>query len=368
MSAFSESTQYWQTLRFWCTQILRLRLTSRATLVMSPSVAFFSKKLNPAETRYSAFDRELLAVYATIKHFRHNLEGRNFFVNTDHKPSTFVMSSAESAFSESKQILANATLLVHPEPMAQINITCDASDVAVGGVLQQYLNGMWQPLSFFTKKLNPAKTRFSAFDRELLAVYATIKHFRQNLEGRNFLVNTDHKPLTFVMSSVTEHASLRQTQHLAFIAEFTTDIRYVKGETNFVADALSRPSVSVMDDGPVINYKELSIDQAKDAEFTRLRLSTTSTMNFKLLISFDNQLIWCDVSTKHTRPYVTAKFRRKVFSNLHGLGYPFHRATKPLINTRFVWHGMNIDIARWCRSCKGRQTAKVSRHNTPVFG
>ena len=45
-----------------------------------------------------------------------------------------------------------------------------------------------------------------------------------------------------------------------------------------------------------------------------------------------------------------------------------HRATKPLINTRFVWHGMNIAIARWCRSCKGCQTAKVSRHNTPVFG
>ena len=38
--------------------------------------------------------------------------------------------------------IGNATLLVHPDPMAQLNITCDASDVAVGGVLQQYLNGM----------------------------------------------------------------------------------------------------------------------------------------------------------------------------------------------------------------------------------
>ena len=223
---------------------------------------------------------------------------------------------------------------MHPDSTAQINIKCDASDVAVGGVLQQFLNGMWQPLSFFSKKLNPAETRYSAFDRELLAVYATIKHFRHNLEGRNFFVNTDHKPLTFVMSSVTERASLRQTRHLAFIAEFTTDIRYVKGETNIVADALSRPSVSAIHDGPAIDYKELSLDQANDAEFT----------------------------------YLTAKFRRKVFSNLHGLGHPSHRATKPLINTRFVWHGMNIDIARWCRTCKGCQTAKVSRHNTPVFG
>ena len=126
--------------------------------------------------------------------------------------------------------------------------------------------------------------------------------------------------------------------------------------------------MSAIDDGPVINYKELSIDQAKDAEFTRLRHSTTSTINFKLLKSFDNQLIWCDVSTGHNRPYLTAKFRRKVFSSLHGLGHQSHRATRPLINTRFVWHGMNIDIARWCRSCKGCQTAKVSRHNTPVFG
>ena len=243
---------------------------------------------------------------------------------------------AESLFSVSKQILANATLLVHP----------DSSDVAVGGVLQQFLNGMWQPLSFFSKKLNPAETRYSAFDRKLLAVYATIKHFRHNLEGRNFFVNTDHKPLTFVMSSVTERAFLRQTRHLAFIAEFTTDIRYVKGETNFVADALSRPSVSAIHDGPVIDYKELSLDQANDAEFTRLRHST----NFKLLKSFDNQLIWCDVSTGNNRPYLTAKFRRKVFSNLHGLGHPSHRATRPLINTRFVWHGMNIDIARWCRT------------------
>ena len=243
--------------------------------------------------------------------------------------------NAESAFSESKQILANATLLVHPDPIAQLNITCDASDVAVGGILQQYLNGMWQPLSFLSKKLSPAETRYSAFDRELLAVYAPIKHFRHNLEGRNFFVNTDHKPLTFVLSSVTERASLRQTRHLAFIAEFTTDIRYVKGETNFVADALSRPSVSVIDNEPAINHKDLGIDQAQDAEFTRLRHSTSSTMNFKLLKSFDNQLIWCNVSTGHNRPYITAKFRRKVFSNLHGLGHPSHRATKPLINTRF---------------------------------
>ena len=64
--------------------------------------------------------------------------------------------------------------------------------------------------SHFSVNIESSGTRYSAFDRELLAVYATIRRFSHNLEGRNFFVNTDHKPLTFVMSSVTERPSLRQ--------------------------------------------------------------------------------------------------------------------------------------------------------------
>ena len=91
-------------------------------------------------------------------------------------------------------------------------------------------------------------------------------------------------------------------------------------------------------------------------------------MEFCLLKTFDDILVCCNISTEHTRPYVSKKNRRKVFTTLHGLGHPSHRATKPLINSRFVWHQMNIDIANWCRSCTGCQIAKVSRHNQPIFG
>ena len=159
--------------------------------------------------------------------------------------------NANVASTESKQILANATLLVHPQPSAPLNITCDASDFAVGGVLQQCIDNVWQP--FFSKKLSPEEALYSAFDRELLAVYTTIRYFRHSLEGREFYVNTDHKSLTYVMNSTTERPSLRQTRHLAFIAEFTTNIRYVKGKTNFVADALSRPTVSAIEYDAAIN-------------------------------------------------------------------------------------------------------------------
>ena len=55
--------------------------------------SFFSRKLTPTETCYSTFDTELLAIYQSIRHFRHLLEGRTFHVLTDHKPLIYALSS-----------------------------------------------------------------------------------------------------------------------------------------------------------------------------------------------------------------------------------------------------------------------------------
>ena len=100
--------------------------------------------------------------------------------------SNFELHWTENANVAFTEILANATLLVHPHPSSPLNIICDASDFAVGEVLQQCIDNVWQPLSFFRKKLSPAETRYSAFDREILAVNATIRHFRHNLKAENF--------------------------------------------------------------------------------------------------------------------------------------------------------------------------------------
>ena len=75
-----------------------------------------------------------------------------------------------------------------------------------------------------------------------------------------------------------------------------------------MADALSRPTVSYIDNTSTINYKDLSTDQALDTEFTRLRHSKSSTMNFELLKSFDNNLIWCDVSAVRYRKNLKTGF------------------------------------------------------------
>jgi hypothetical protein len=111
----------------------------------------------------------------------------------------------------------------------------------VGGVLQQQVGKGWKPLAFFSKKLAPAEVKYSTFDQELLAAFATIRHFRFLLEGRQFQLLTDHKPLVPAMTRVSPSQSACQQRHLAYISEFTSDLRHTPGSENVVADALSRP-------------------------------------------------------------------------------------------------------------------------------
>lgn len=89
----------------------------------------------------------------------------------------------ETAFNKLKDDLANAALLTFPDPEAQFAVQTDASDSAIGAVLQQFKDNSWQPLSFLSRKLTPAQAKYSAYDKELLAIYSAIKHFRFMLEG-----------------------------------------------------------------------------------------------------------------------------------------------------------------------------------------
>ena len=82
----------------------------------------------------------------------------------------------ELAFVEAKKALASATLLHHPSPSEETRLTTDASGVAVGGKLEQKVKGLWAPVAFFSKKLKPAEKKYSAFDREMLAIFLAIKN------------------------------------------------------------------------------------------------------------------------------------------------------------------------------------------------
>ncbi len=92
--------------------------------------------------------------------------------------------AADAAFVAAKAALVAAVPICHPAPNAVLSLAVDALDSHVGGVLQQKCEKGWQPLAFYSKKLSPTEVKYSTFDRELLAAFLTIRHFRFLLEGR----------------------------------------------------------------------------------------------------------------------------------------------------------------------------------------
>ena len=80
--------------------------------------------------------------------------------------------------------ISSISSLAHPVPDAPLSLTVDAS----GSVLQQSVNGITQPLAFFSCQLKIAERRYSTFDQELLAIYLSVRHFQHQLEGRHFVI------------------------------------------------------------------------------------------------------------------------------------------------------------------------------------
>ncbi|GFU53477.1 retrovirus-related Pol polyprotein from transposon opus [Trichonephila clavipes] len=146
--------------------------------------------------------------------------------------------------------------------------SCGRSDYAIGGALHQVVDSELQPLAFFSRKLTSSEKSYSAYDRELLAIYSAIRHFRYMLEARDFTVFTDHKPLTYAFRQKSDKCSPRQIRQLDFISQFTTNIVHIPGSDNIAADVLSR--VSAITFPSQIDYDCIAETQQTDQELHTL--------------------------------------------------------------------------------------------------
>ncbi|GFU69521.1 transposon Tf2-8 polyprotein [Trichonephila clavipes] len=141
---------------------------------------------------------------------------------------------AISEFQNCETLLANATLLVLPNPNANLVLQVDASDFAIGGALFQTEGEYIRPLAFFSRKLSENEKGYSAYDR------------------------------------VACHA-----RQLNFISQFTTDIRHIKGSDNLTAYTQSRIA-SIHKPNPT-DYNETVKAQEKDSELISLINNPQST-------------------------------------------------------------------------------------------
>ncbi|GFW73106.1 transposon Tf2-9 polyprotein [Trichonephila clavipes] len=254
----------------------------------------------------------------------------------------------------------DATLLRHPIPGAKLSLWTDASDKAVGGSLMQLCQNNWEPVAFLSVKLSKSQQKWSTYDRELLAMYISVKRFRHMLEGRDFIIYTDQKPLVYAFMQNPDKCSPRQWRHLDFISQFSTDVRHINGTHNAVADALSRIEVNQISNS-FLDFEALSKAQLEDNnELQSFQNDEKSSLVFKRVPSpvSATELI-CDTSTGSARPFVPHNFRRTIFEHFHNLAHPGVAASFQLIASRYVWPNMRKTVKDWVQNCIACQRSKV---------
>ena len=329
------------------------------------------------------------------------------------KPKSIQWTPAcQASFEAIKTALANATLLHHPRTDAPLALTTDASDYAIGSVLEQRGPKGWEPLAFYSAKLNESQQKWPPYDRELLGVFKSVRHFRSMLEGRNFTIYTDHQSLVPSLAKKTEPQTSRQAYQLSCIAEFSTDIRHIEGKSNVVADSLSRPpmettpinavsepnlTTSDVSDSPEtianqqssiqkrqeatadligvistiqkmgIDWSEVASEQLLDPDCRRIKQDKNTPLNLKT-IDIGNGTILVDISNGPARPLIPFSWRKRIFDVVHGLGHPGVERTRQTMTDKFVWPSIREDVSNWARECRHCQLAKVTRHTVPQIG
>ena len=102
-----------------------------------------------------------------------------------------------------------APVLAFPKEDLPYIVDTDASDYGIGGVLSQCIEGTEHVIAYYSKSLNPAQQKYCTTRRELLAVVATLDHFKGYVWGPKFVVRTDHAALVWLKNLKNIHAGWR---------------------------------------------------------------------------------------------------------------------------------------------------------------
>jgi hypothetical protein len=305
-------------------------------------------------------------------------------------------------FAVARGVLSSSAVLAHPVAGAELSLITDASTTHMGAVIQQRRRGQaWLSLGFFSAQLNKAELNYSTFDRELLAVVAAIRQFHYMLEGRSFVVFTDHKPLVGALhrrsdpmphfglsaappllhhricpehppyhlgvqhcrrhslpSSECSAPPLSGTAATDSIATCSGPGAADQGSTKVnvhtgssVPPAIARSSLppSPVDLMALKAAQAACPDCQPACSSSALRVSEVMMQGTPLLV---------DTSSGVLRLLVSAAFRRPIFDAVYSLAHLGIRATRRLISSCFVWPCLASQVAAQCRDCQQCQRPK----------
>ena len=311
-----------------------------------------------------------------------------------------------------RERLSRAPILAFYDPALPTKLETDASRTkGLGFVLWQKHGDTWKLIQVGSRFLSDTETRYAMIELELLAVVWAYQKCRLFLEGKDFELVIDHKPLVPILNSYSldRVENSRLVRLLLKIQDAKFEARWVRGADHKVADALSRAPVD--DPKPEDEYGEkkgspsgiralraraLESVVTQDVGIQKLKIAAFQDPNYQALLrqvlegfpvekgdlaaelhpfwSARNDLTTDDgLVLRNQRLVIPRSMQREVLDELHA-SHQGQTKTKRRARQVVYWPRINQDIdniVSSCQACAERQASQVKeplmRDQDPQF-